>query len=63
LKEEITKTWEDTFQQLFISLGVANTKKYIDEYIKAPKHLPSLNSYLAIINGKTKDEDASDLAD
>jgi len=63
LKEDITKTWEDTFQQLFISLGVANTKKYIDEYIKAPKHLPSLNSYLAIINGKTKDEDASDLAD
>lgn len=63
LKEDITKTWEDTFQQLFISLGVANTKKYIDEYISAPKHLPSLNSYLAIINGKTKDEDASDLAD
>jgi fructose-bisphosphate aldolase class II len=63
VQERASEAWEKQFQQLFTSLGIANTNKYINKYIKAPKHLPSLKSYIKVVTGEGTDEDTSDLAD
>jgi fructose-bisphosphate aldolase class II len=63
VQEKASAAWEKQFQQLFTSLGIANTNKYIDKFITAPKHLPSLKTYIKVVTGKGTDEDSTDLAD
>jgi len=63
VQERASAAWEEQFQQLFMSLGIANTNKYINKYIIAPKYLPSLKSYIKIVTGEGTDEETSDLAD
>jgi fructose/tagatose bisphosphate aldolase len=62
-KVAITKAWEKQFTQLFDSLSIADTKKYVDEFVTPKKHLPSLSSYLAVVTGDVEVEETSDLAD
>jgi fructose/tagatose bisphosphate aldolase len=61
--EKASAAWEDQFHHLFTSLNIADTKKYVKEFIEAPKHLPNLNSYIGAVTGEVLDEDTSDLAD
>ncbi len=59
-KLEMRKAWEDQFGKLFHLLGVADTKKYIDQTIQAPIVPPKQKFYLGEFAGE---EDVSDLAD
>jgi fructose/tagatose bisphosphate aldolase len=61
--EKTSAAWEDQFQHLFTSLGLANTNKYVNKFINTPKYLPSLQSYIRVVTGEETDEDTSDLAD
>lgn len=57
---KITKAWDKQFRDLFKRLGMANTRQYVDNYIKEVKVEAKLEDYLL---GTTKQEDTSDLAD
>jgi hypothetical protein len=61
--EKISAAWEKQFQHLFTALGIADTNKYVNKFITAPKYLPSLKSYVQVVTGEGTDEDTSDLAD
>jgi hypothetical protein len=60
---KICKAWEAQFDQLFDQLSIKDTKKYVDQVIKAPKIMPKLEDYLKRATGDTETEDTSDLAD
>jgi fructose/tagatose bisphosphate aldolase len=62
-KAIINEKWQAQFQQLFDSLAVADTKKYIDKHIAPVSILPSLATYLEVTGGEADEEDTSDLAD
>lgn len=62
-KSAISLAWERQFTQLFESLSIADTKKYVQKFIKPIHFLPSLPSYIKIITGEREGEDTSDLAD
>lgn len=62
-KASISKAWEAQFAQLFDSLAVAGTKKYVNEFVSPKKHLPSLSTYITTVTGESETEDTSDLAD
>lgn len=59
-KDAIRKAWEEQFTKLFRYLAVADTKKYVDQTIKAVKVAPNVKDYLGELVG---DKDISDLAD
>ena len=59
----IAEAWEAQFTQLFDSLAIANTMKYIEKTITPVKVLPSLQSYIDVVAGDVVEEDVSDLAD
>jgi fructose-bisphosphate aldolase class II len=61
--EKTSAAWENQFQQLFTSLEIANTNKYVNKFIKAPKYLPNLKSYIWVVTGEGTKEDISELAD
>jgi len=61
--EKICKAWEDQFDQLFDQLSIGDTKKFVDQVIKAPKIMPKLEDYLKRATGDSEIEDTSDLAD
>lgn len=59
-KEKLGAAWEAQFSKLFDLLGVAGTRKYVDEFIKPIIIKTELDDYL----GKdVTEEDVSDLAD
>ena len=58
--EKITKAWDKQFRDLFERLGIADTRQYVDKFIKEVKVEAKLEDYLL---GSTKQEDTSDLAD
>ena len=57
---KIITAWEVQFRNLFECLGVADTRKYIDQYIHEVVIEPKLEDYLL---GGVKKEDTTDLAD
>lgn len=59
-KAKITAAWEIQFRNLFDSLGMADTRKYVDQHIHKVFIDPLLEDYL--LDG-VKEEDTSDLAD
>lgn len=57
---KITSAWETQFERLFTSLGLKDTRKWVEKYIKPVKIIPSLADYTE----KTgMIGDTSDLAD
>jgi fructose/tagatose bisphosphate aldolase len=59
-KAEIGQAWEAQFTKLFTSLGLRDTRKFVDQTIKPVAVKPSLKFYLGDAAGE---EDVSDLAD
>jgi fructose-bisphosphate aldolase class II len=57
---KIAAAWDKQFRSLFISLGVADTRPYVDKHIKNVRVEPELKHYLT---GTIEAEDTSDLAD
>lgn len=58
--EKISQAWEGQFTKLFNSLGLKDTRKWVEKYIKPSGITPDLNVYF----GKTGSiGDTSDLAD
>ena len=56
----MTAAWEVQFKDLFDSLGMADTRPYIEEHVQ-PVYVPArLEDYLL---GDAEAEDTSDLAD
>ena len=59
-KAEIGYAWEDQFRKLFTLLGLAGTRKYVEQTIKPVTVKPSQKFYLG---EAAAEEDVSDLAD
>lgn len=57
---KIIAAWDVQFRNLFECLGVADTRKYVDQYIQEVVIEPKLEDYLL---GGVKKEDTTDLAD
>ena len=57
---KITNTWDKQFRDLFERLGMADTRQYVDKFVKEVKVQAKLEDYML---GSTKQEDTSDLAD
>lgn len=58
--EKISLAWEAQFEKLFNSLGLKDTRKWVDKYVKPVKIAPELTDFI----GKTGSiGDTSDLAD
>ena len=62
-KKVVSDAWQKQFAQLFESLAIADTRKYVEQAITPIKVLPSLDTYLALVAGEQVEEDTSDLAD
>jgi fructose/tagatose bisphosphate aldolase len=58
--EIITKAWETQFIKLFNLLGLKDTRKWVEKYIKPEKISPKLSDFTGDFR---KDGDTSDLAD
>ena len=58
--EAIGKAWEAQFSKLFNLLGLAGTRKFVDQTVKAVAVKPDQSYYLG---GEKVEEDVSDLAD
>jgi fructose/tagatose bisphosphate aldolase len=56
----VTAAWEQQFQSLFDRLGIADTRPFVDDFIKPVIVQPDLKDYLL---GDVEAEDTSDLAD
>lgn len=59
-KAKITAAWDIQFRNLFNRLGMADTRKYVDQHIREVFIDPLLEDYM--LDG-VKEEDTSDLAD
>ena len=59
-KAEMGRIWEKQFSKLFKQLGVAGTRKYVEQTVHPLVVQPDLNFYLG---GATLEEEVSDLAD
>jgi fructose/tagatose bisphosphate aldolase len=57
---KIENAWDQQFRNLFDCLGVADTKKYVDQHIQVVEVSPELDHYML---GSVQQEDTSDLAD
>lgn len=60
LKAQIVKKWEDQFAFLFEKLAIAGTRKYVDQFVKAPMVTPRKEYYFG---GEAEQEEVKDLAD
>lgn len=58
--DKLDAAWEAQFDKLFNLLGVADTRQYVDKYIKPVKVAPRLSDY---VKEAVAAEDVSDLAD
>jgi len=59
-KDKICSAWEDQFGRLFDLLGVAGTRKYVEQFVKPAVIRPALSEY---VQEEVGAEDVSDLAD
>ena len=59
-QDELAAAWEDQFDRLFGYLGVADTKQYVEKFVKPVKIAPALKDY---VKDAAEAEDVSDLAD
>jgi fructose/tagatose bisphosphate aldolase len=59
-KDKISSAWEDQFSRLFDLLGVAGTRKYVEQFVQPVVIRPSLSDY---VQEEVGVEDVSDLAD
>ncbi len=59
-KERVSSAWEEQFGRLFDLLGVAGTRKYVEEFVEPVKVWPELSMY---VQEEVGAEDVSDLAD
>jgi fructose/tagatose bisphosphate aldolase len=59
-KEKLSAAWEAQFGKLFDLLGVADTKQYVDKFVKPVKIAPKIGDY---VKEAVAAEDVSDLAD
>lgn len=59
-KEKLSAAWEKQFDSLFNLLGVAGTRKYVEQFVKLVVIQPMLEDY---VGEETAEEDVSDLAD
>lgn len=59
-KERISSAWEDQFGRLFNLLGVAGTRKYVEQFVEPVIIQPELSAY---VQEEVGAEDVSDLAD
>jgi fructose/tagatose bisphosphate aldolase len=62
-KAKISSAWEMQFTQLFESLAIGETKKYVEAHINPVKVLPGLQTYIQLLSAEIEEEDTSDLAD
>ena len=58
--DKLSSAWEKQFSSLMALLGVAGTKKYVDEFVKPIIVNPNLENY---VKDAVAEEDVSDLAD
>jgi fructose-bisphosphate aldolase class II len=58
--DAVKTAWDQQFRSLFESLGIADTRTFVDQHVKLVKTTPRLENYLG---GETESEDTSDLAD
>ena len=59
-KEKLSAAWEKKFSKLFDLLGVAGTRKYVEQFIQPVMIQPALADYVQV---EVSAEDVSDLAD
>jgi fructose/tagatose bisphosphate aldolase len=59
-KQELSAAWQEQFDRLFGYLGVADTKQYVDKFVRPVKIQPVLSNY---VKDAAAAEDVSDLAD
>jgi fructose/tagatose bisphosphate aldolase len=59
-KDKICSAWEAQFGRLFNLLGVAGTRKYVEQFVKPVAIRPALSEY---VQEEVGAEDVSDLAD
>ena len=59
-KAEIGQAWEAQFKKLFTSLAIADTRQYVDRFIRTVAVVPDKRFYLG---ASASEEDVSDLAD
>lgn len=59
-KAEIGQAWEEQFRKLFNLLGVADTRKFVDQTIQPVEVVPNIKDYFG---EELVEEDVSDLAD
>ena len=60
VKDNICKAWEKQFDQLFESLSISGSRKYVEQFVSLTLVLPDIESYLLV---ESSEEDVSDLAD
>lgn len=60
LKRKVVMAWEEQFDKLFRLLGLKDTRRYVDQFVKPAKIVPVLSTYLG---AETEAEEVSDLAD
>jgi fructose/tagatose bisphosphate aldolase len=58
--EKLSNAWEDQFSRLFDLLGVAGTRKYVEQFVEPVVIQPALSDY---VQEEVGAEDVSDLAD
>jgi fructose/tagatose bisphosphate aldolase len=58
--EKLSSAWEDQFSRLFDLLGVAGTRKYVEQFVEPVAIRPALSEY---VQEEVGAEDVSDLAD
>lgn len=62
-KAKFVDVWEAQFDHLFNALSIADTKRYVDEFVSLPAGMPSVDDYLVSARVVVEEEDTSDLAD
>jgi fructose/tagatose bisphosphate aldolase len=58
--EKLSSAWEDQFSRLFDLLGVAGTRKYVEQFVEPVLIRPELSDF---VQEEVATEDVSDLAD
>jgi fructose/tagatose bisphosphate aldolase len=58
--EKLSNAWEDQFSRLFDLLGVAGTRKYVEQFVEPVLIRPELSDF---VQEEVATEDVSDLAD
>jgi fructose/tagatose bisphosphate aldolase len=59
-QDELAAAWEDQFDRLFGHLGVADTRQFVEKFVRPVKVAPTLSNY---VKDAAEAEDVSDLAD